>query len=95
MKKHENSSVCIKHIMITALFLVVATFGGLNAYRIVLDTNAETILEIESANADINGFKTALVENTEEDLIYSKNINFLAAKIVDEPSGDVLVETLK
>ena len=85
MKKHENSSVCIKQIMFTTLFLVVATFGGLNAYRIACDEKANTILEIESASADIDGFKTALVENTEEDLIYTRNINFLAAKLIDEP----------
>jgi len=89
MKKHENSSVCIKQIMFTALFLVVATFGGLNAYRIVYDKNAETIPAIESASVGGDAFETALVENTEDD-IYSERIKFLAVTVIEDVSGETL-----
>lgn len=84
MKKDENSGVSIKQIMVTTLFLVVTTFGGLNAYRIVCEKTEDTILDIESANLEESKFETALVENTEEDRFDSKNIKFLSAKIIDE-----------
>ena len=84
MKKDDNSGVSIKQIMMTALFLTVTTFGGLNAYRIVCDYNAKTIQNIESANVENVKYETALVENTEDDVIYSENIKFLAAKTISE-----------
>lgn len=87
MKKHENSSVCIKQIMFTAMFLIVATFGGLNAYRIGCVENAETIPTIESANHDGDVFEVALVENTEDD-VYSEHTNFLAVKVIEDISEE-------
>lgn len=85
MKKDENSGVSIKQIMITTLFLTIATFGGLNAYRIVCVDDVNTIQKIESANLESNEnieFETALVENTEND-IYSEEIKFLGVKTVE------------
>lgn len=84
MKKHENSSVSIKQIMFTTVFLMVATLGGLNAYRIVCHENAETIPTIESANLSGDTFETALVENTEDDFVYSERLKFLAANEIVE-----------
>ena len=83
MKKDDNSGVSIKQIIITALFLVVTTFGGLNTYRIVCENNANTIQNLESACLNDNVYEAALVENTEDDIVYSENIKYLAAKIVE------------
>ena len=76
----------------TTMFLLVTTFGGLNAYRIVSTNNVNTIPAIESANVSGNIFEIALVENTKDDVVYSENIKYLAAKIIDavSTSGDKL-----
>ncbi len=87
MKKDDNSGVSIKQIIITALFLTFTTLGGLNAYRIVCDDTANTIQNVESANVENVKYETALVENTEDDVIYSENIKFLAARIINEREG--------
>lgn len=96
MKKDDNSGVSIKQIIITAMFLVVTTFGGLNTYRIVSDKNVDTIQNLESAYLNENVYESALVENTEDDVVYSENIKYLAAKIVESDStnsGDDIVLT--
>ena len=88
MKKDDNSGVSIKQIIVMALFLMVTTFGGLNFYSIEYEKNTDTIHTIESASAE--RFESALVENTEEDLIYSKRIEYLGAKNVSEDSELVI-----
>lgn len=93
MKKHENSSVSIKQIMLTTVFLMVATLGGLNAYRIVCYENVETIPTIESANLCNNTFEIALVENTEDDFVYSEHLKFLAVnEIVENNTSNEKIE---
>ena len=86
MKKDENSGVSIKQIIITTIFLTITTFGGLNAYRIVCDEDVKTIQNVQSANLDssIKEFETALVENTEDDIVYSEKTKYLAVKIIDD-----------
>lgn len=89
MKKDDNSGVSIKQIISTALFLVVTTLGGLNAYRIVCNNPTNTIQNIESANLEIYNYDIALVENTEEDIVHTENVKFLAVKTIEE-SGEIL-----
>lgn len=86
MKKDDNSGVSIKQIIITTVFLTIATFGGLNTYRIVCDGDVNTIQNIESADldSDTKEFETALVENTKDDIIYSEKTKYLAAKIIED-----------
>ena len=90
MKKHENSDVSIRQIMFTTLFVAIVSFGGLNAYRIVHVDSTETIPAIESANINENTFETALVENTEDDFVYSEHLKFLALnEKVDESTASI------
>ena len=90
MKKDDNSGVSIKQIIFTTLFLTITTFGGLNIYRIGYDENTNTIQAIESASTEKNEFENALVENTEDDIVYTENINYLSANIITEPSKTVV-----
>lgn len=83
MKKDDDSSVSIKQILVTALFLTVITFGSLNMYKIGYVEEQDVIHTIETANHDINEYEVALVENTEEDIVYTENVKFLAAKVVE------------
>ncbi|MBO5143793.1 MAG: hypothetical protein J6C46_12540 [Clostridia bacterium] len=95
MKKDENSGVSIKQIMITTLFLIVTTLGGLNTYRIVCDEKNNTIQEVESVNLNNYGYESALVENTEEDIVYSENIKYLSVSIIDKLNQDTNIDTIK
>jgi len=93
MKKDDDSSVSIKQIIVTAIFLTVITFGGLKVYRIGYVEEQNTIHTIESANLDIKEYEEALVANTEDDVVYTENLKFLASKIVEtEESGSVVSE---
>lgn len=85
MKKDKNSSVSIKQLLATTLVVGIITLGGLNAFRIVSTKSENTILEFESAeNTEKSNFEAALVENTEDDVIYSENIKFLAANTIED-----------
>jgi len=87
MKKDDNSGVSIKQIMITTLFLVVTVLGGVKTHRIICDEKVNTIQNIESASIETQVLETALVDNTEDDFVYSEKINFLSAKVI-EASGE-------
>ena len=89
MKKDDDSSVSIKQIIFTATFLTFITFGGLKAYRIGYVVEQNTIHTIESANLDIKEYEEALVENTEDDIVYSENVKFLASKIIEEKESAI------
>ena len=95
MKKDDDSSVSIKQIIITAIFLTFITFGGLKAYRIGYVEEQNTIHTIESANLDIKEYEEALVENTEDDIVYSENVKFLASKVIETEEEVVVEETLE
>lgn len=91
MKKDDNSGASIKQIIITSLFLAVTTLGGLNAYRVVCEDKSNTIQNVESANVESVKYETALVGNTEDDVIYSENIKFLAAKTIEKEERNLVV----
>lgn len=92
MKKDDDSSVSIKQILFTTLFLAVATFGGISTYRIVSEN---TINNIQSAAMDTKDYESALVENTEDDVVYSENLKFMAGTIIGESISDSNVDLVQ
>lgn len=82
MRKNENSNASIRPIMMTAMVLVLATFGGIHVYRGKNLPAVDSDTVIESASPVEIIYETALVENTEDDYVYSERIKFLAANKV-------------